>query len=191
MGKGDSEAAPAPSTRHLEIRMSGLVCGEGRRSHWPSPYAAAALARLCNRLNPRHCEEPLRRSNPGAAARGASQVAPHTVSYNPVGVRQSAVRNFHTPRALRLHDGQRPQRHALHRRHVESGAAHPPTPRGPRGEFHAPLSAPAAGCSTRPVNACMKRSCAKSRSRAARAPRKMALIEAMNPQWRDLFADFA
>jgi hypothetical protein len=34
------------------------------------------------------------------------------------------------------------------------------------------LSAPAAGCSTRPVNAWMKRSRAKSRSRAARAPRR-------------------
>ena len=38
---------------------------------------------------------------------------------------------------------------------------------------------------SRPINAWMKRSRAKSSSRVARA-KKMALIEAMNPQWRDL-----
>ena len=50
--KGGPEAAPAPSTRRLAIRTSALMCGEGRRSHWPNPDAAAALAQLCNHLIP-------------------------------------------------------------------------------------------------------------------------------------------
>jgi hypothetical protein len=39
--KRSPEAAPAPSTPRLEIRTSGLMSGEGKRSHWPGLDGAA------------------------------------------------------------------------------------------------------------------------------------------------------
>jgi hypothetical protein len=41
MGKGGPEATPAPSSRRLEIRTSGLMGGEWKRSHRPSLDGAA------------------------------------------------------------------------------------------------------------------------------------------------------
>ena len=118
----------------------------------------------------------MRRSNPGAAAHGASQVAAHTVSYNPVGVRQSAVRNFHAPLALRLHHGQRPQRHALHREGLGEGFT-----RRYRRQLLVFYEA-----YERMDEAIAREKQLEGGSRA----KKMA-VEAMNLQWRDLYADFA
>jgi hypothetical protein len=165
--RGSARALDTPS-RNPHVRF-GL---RGRETEPLAKHAAAALARLCNRPIPVIARSPCDEAIQGLRRLTLRRLPRTRFRTILSDFRQSPSGNSHAALALRLHHGQRPQRHALHRRHVEPTAAHPPTPRGPRGGFHAPLSAPAAGCSTRPVNAWMKRSRAKSRSRAARAPRR-------------------
>ena len=185
---------PRRSGRALDAPPRNPHVRFGLRGREPQPLAKPRRCRgACSTLqspDPRHCEEPLRRSNPGAAARGASQIAAHTVSYNPVGVRQSRSGISHAPRALRLHHGQRPQRRALpaSRRTWRSASTNTA-----RASVRVSRAAIDASCwlfyetRERMDEAIAREKQLEGGSRA----KKMALIEAMNPQWRDLDADFA
>jgi putative endonuclease len=113
----------------------------------------------------------------------------HTVSYNPVGVRQSAVRNFHAPRALRLHHGS--DRNGALYTGVTSNLSSASTNTA-RASGRVSRAAIGASCwlfyetRKRMDEAIASEKQLEGGSRA----KKMALIEAMN-QWRDLYADFA